>query len=345
MNLSSVAAPVPIPFQAYYSASKAAINDYTMALANEVRPYGVEVCCVQPGDIKTGFTAAREKVREGDDVYGGRIARSVGVMEHDEQTGMQTLLAANPEAVGTVQINLTRNLCDEGHGLSETIRQVVAAKTADDLFAGIASQITDPAMRREFSACFDREALLSGFQSGKTSRSMEQSVILAALSKQPTYTVYNRRRQAAVHLSGKPLRRMKHDVLYLDACRDTLVFLLTDVTAIFEQEREARERLETALLAAQQASSAKSNFLSRMCNAYLNALASMLESEFSVSLPNLKLGASRDILDTFLSKFRDETPELLFIENTFFYLDQAFVSYILLHPKFESLQRILEKLT
>jgi len=82
-----------------------------------------------------------------------------------------------------------------------------------------------------------------------------------------------------------------------------------------------------------------------MCNAYLNALASMLESEFSVSLPNLKLGASRDILDTFLSKFRDETPELLFIENTFFYLDQAFVSYILLHPKFESLQRILEKLT
>jgi len=82
-----------------------------------------------------------------------------------------------------------------------------------------------------------------------------------------------------------------------------------------------------------------------MCNAYLNALASMLESEFSVSLPNLKLGASRDILDTFLSKFRDDTPELLFIENTFFYLDQAFVSYILLHPKFESLQRILEKLT
>jgi len=82
-----------------------------------------------------------------------------------------------------------------------------------------------------------------------------------------------------------------------------------------------------------------------MCNAYLNALASMLESEFSVSLPNLKLGTSRDILDTFLGKFKDETPELLFIENTFFYLDQAFVSYILLHPKFESLQRILEKLT
>jgi len=82
-----------------------------------------------------------------------------------------------------------------------------------------------------------------------------------------------------------------------------------------------------------------------MCNAYLNALASMLESEFSVSLPNLKVGTSRDILDTFTSEFKDETPELLFIENTFYYLDQAYVSYILLHPKFESLRRILEKLT
>ena len=88
VNLSSVAAPVPIPFQTYYSASKAAINSYTMALANEVKPFGIQVCCVQPGDIRTGFTAAREKNPEGDDVYGGRIARSVAGMERDEQNGM-----------------------------------------------------------------------------------------------------------------------------------------------------------------------------------------------------------------------------------------------------------------
>ena len=88
VNLSSVAAPVAIPFQAYYSATKAAVNDYTMALANELRPFGVTVCAVQPGDIRTGFTAAREKVIEGDNIYQGRIGRSVARMEHDEQTGM-----------------------------------------------------------------------------------------------------------------------------------------------------------------------------------------------------------------------------------------------------------------
>ncbi len=93
VNLSSVAEPIPIPFQAYYSATKAAVNAYTMALANELRPFGVTVCAVQPGDIKTGFTAAREKVVEGDDVYGGRIQRSVGRMEHDEQTGMDPAVA------------------------------------------------------------------------------------------------------------------------------------------------------------------------------------------------------------------------------------------------------------
>ena len=89
VNLSSVAGAIPIPFQAFYSASKAAINSYTMALANEIKPFGVQVCCVQPGDIQTGFTAARQKIVVGDDIYGGRISRSVAGMEKDERTGMR----------------------------------------------------------------------------------------------------------------------------------------------------------------------------------------------------------------------------------------------------------------
>ena len=93
VNISSVAGQIPIPFQTYYSAAKAATNSYTMALANELRPYGVTVCAVQPGDIKTGFTKAREKTVDGDDVYGGRIGRSVSRMEHDEQTGMNPAVA------------------------------------------------------------------------------------------------------------------------------------------------------------------------------------------------------------------------------------------------------------
>lgn len=95
VNISSVAAPIPIPFQAFYSASKAAINDYTMALANEIRPYGVTVTAVQPGDIRTGFTDAREKSYAGDKEYGGRISRSVARMEHDERSGMPPEIAGD----------------------------------------------------------------------------------------------------------------------------------------------------------------------------------------------------------------------------------------------------------
>ncbi len=88
VNLSSMAAPAAIPFQAFYSASKAAVNTYTEALRNEVRPYGITACAVMPGDIRTGFTAAREKSAAGDDEYGGRIQRSVEKMEKDEQGGV-----------------------------------------------------------------------------------------------------------------------------------------------------------------------------------------------------------------------------------------------------------------
>ena len=88
IHVGSVAGVLPIPFQTYYSAAKAATHAYVLALRNEVRPYGVSVCALMPGDIRTGFTAAREKSCEGDEEYGGRIARSVERMERDEQNGM-----------------------------------------------------------------------------------------------------------------------------------------------------------------------------------------------------------------------------------------------------------------
>ena len=88
VNISSVAGVFAIPFQAWYSISKSAVRSLTMALYNEVAPYGVEVTSVMPGDIKTGFTAARKKDMTGDDEYGGRIARSVAKMEKDEMNGM-----------------------------------------------------------------------------------------------------------------------------------------------------------------------------------------------------------------------------------------------------------------
>lgn len=93
VNISSVAAVADIPFQTYYSVSKAAINSYTCGLANEVHPFGISVTAVMPGDICTGFTDARAKSAAGDKEYGGRISRSVAGMERDERKGMSPVQA------------------------------------------------------------------------------------------------------------------------------------------------------------------------------------------------------------------------------------------------------------
>ena len=93
LNTSSVAAVTPIPYQTYYSASKAAINNYTMALANEVRSFGIRAAALMPGDVKTGFTQARAKSLKGAEIYTS-LEKSVRTMEHDEENGMSPAILA-----------------------------------------------------------------------------------------------------------------------------------------------------------------------------------------------------------------------------------------------------------
>ncbi len=88
VNVSSVAAPIAIPFQSFYSAAKASINSLTLSLINELRPFHITVCAVMPGDVRTGFTSAREKSGAGEELYGDAIERAVAVMERDEENGM-----------------------------------------------------------------------------------------------------------------------------------------------------------------------------------------------------------------------------------------------------------------
>ncbi len=86
VNIGSVAGELPIPFQSCYSATKAGVLNFSLALDGELRRFGVKVTVVQPGDTKTGFTAARV-IEGGEEGYGGKIGRSIRRMEHDEQNG------------------------------------------------------------------------------------------------------------------------------------------------------------------------------------------------------------------------------------------------------------------
>lgn len=95
INMSSVASMIPIPFQSFYGSSKAAIDYLSYSLMMEVKPFGVKVMIVHPGDTKTSFTKNRDKTYlENDPNYQNRISNSVKVMEHDEQSGMSATLCA-----------------------------------------------------------------------------------------------------------------------------------------------------------------------------------------------------------------------------------------------------------
>ncbi len=88
-NVSSIGGRITIPFQGFYLASKYALEALSEALRIEVAPFGIDVVMIEPGDFKTGFTAARSFAAEGaiNPAYRDRCHRAIAVMEHDEQNG------------------------------------------------------------------------------------------------------------------------------------------------------------------------------------------------------------------------------------------------------------------
>lgn len=73
--VGSLAGRAPIPFQAHYSASKAAVDSLAMALANEVRAHGIQVSLIEPGDIDTPFNEAMHWQGRDHSAYGDAIER------------------------------------------------------------------------------------------------------------------------------------------------------------------------------------------------------------------------------------------------------------------------------
>jgi len=84
--VSSLAAAVPLPYQAFYSASKAALSNYAEALRLELAPSGVHVVCIEPGNFRTGFTGSRRRAAgwTQDSPHAASCEASLQWMERDE---------------------------------------------------------------------------------------------------------------------------------------------------------------------------------------------------------------------------------------------------------------------
>jgi len=93
--VGSIGGVVGLPYQAYYSASKFALEGFVEALAYEVAPFGVQVSIVEPGNFATEFTTARHTVDGGaDDPYAAAARKAISTMERDEVAGVAPAVAA-----------------------------------------------------------------------------------------------------------------------------------------------------------------------------------------------------------------------------------------------------------
>jgi NAD(P)-dependent dehydrogenase (short-subunit alcohol dehydrogenase family) len=92
--VSSIGGLMGLPYQAFYSASKFALEGFCEALRLEVRDFGISVTLVNPGDFSTGFTSGRKKVpSEAVEAYPA-YAEGMQKIEHDELGGLKPIVVA-----------------------------------------------------------------------------------------------------------------------------------------------------------------------------------------------------------------------------------------------------------
>ena len=89
VNIGSIGGLIAIPFQGFYSASKFALEGFSESLRIEVRPFGIQVVLVEPGDHRTAFTQNRRATRgsAAGSAYRDRFERAIARMASDEQGG------------------------------------------------------------------------------------------------------------------------------------------------------------------------------------------------------------------------------------------------------------------
>ena len=97
ITVSSVMGVLQLPYQGLYSAAKAALLSLSQSLSMELAGTGIECCCVLPGDVATGFTAARkftQAAQAENSPYKEGMKKNLAKIEKDELGGMA------PEVIG-----------------------------------------------------------------------------------------------------------------------------------------------------------------------------------------------------------------------------------------------------
>jgi NAD(P)-dependent dehydrogenase (short-subunit alcohol dehydrogenase family) len=105
VNISSLGGILGLPFSGLYSASKFAVEGMTESLRLEVRPFGIQVALIEPGDFRSQLATSRRTTAAAaaGGPYAAAFARFKAAQEADESK------APTPEPVAYLVENVLRD--------------------------------------------------------------------------------------------------------------------------------------------------------------------------------------------------------------------------------------------
>jgi NAD(P)-dependent dehydrogenase (short-subunit alcohol dehydrogenase family) len=97
ISFSSIGGLMGLPFQAFYSAGKFAIEGFSEALRMEVRQFNIKVVLINPGDFHTSNTVNRRNFlapTDTNDPYQEQYLKTMAIIEKDETNGWEPKVLA-----------------------------------------------------------------------------------------------------------------------------------------------------------------------------------------------------------------------------------------------------------
>ncbi|MEY2426752.1 MAG: hypothetical protein QOI61_2324 [Actinomycetota bacterium] len=129
VNVTSIAGLVAVPFMGVYSASKAAVESFSVALHGELLPFGIRVVTVQPGAYQTAMAVSADQMpraHTAESPYAARaaevrrrhlasmaaqdnpqeVADAVAAVIHDDLDVVQVIVPASSEPIRGAAANM-----------------------------------------------------------------------------------------------------------------------------------------------------------------------------------------------------------------------------------------------
>jgi uncharacterized protein len=123
VNVTSLAALLPVPFMGAYNAAKSAMASFTMSLQIELGDGDVRIVDVQPGDIRTNFNDAVQ--RDSSPVYGQRVDKTWAAVDKNMKA------APGPEVVARAILKV---VAEKDPPMQIVVGELFQAKIAPFIF-------------------------------------------------------------------------------------------------------------------------------------------------------------------------------------------------------------------